>query len=113
MDYEAPTITLVEPSKIHTYGGVITITGRNFGKRSKASAYYGDTKLSVQSLDYSDTFAYLTIPEGDGQQQTLSFTVNGQSDYVITFTHTHLSSLSFSYSISTVYLCLLSMSFLI
>jgi hypothetical protein len=82
LNYQAPVITGVSPRKLHTYGGIITITGRNFGLRSKASAYYGTTKLSVKSTGYTDTLAYITIPAGDGKQQTLKFTVDGQSEYV-------------------------------
>ena len=83
--YEPPSISDVTPTNVHTEGGgVVTISGRNFGPdRDVAAVLYGGAPLLIlNDGSFSHTSMKVVVPEGDGTGSALSVLVDGQIDTV-------------------------------
>ena len=85
VDYAAPTISLITPDAgIPTQGGVLTITGSNFGTpTSFTSVEFGLTTLGPASL--SNTTITVNIPAGEGAGIPVRVSLDGQRSNINTF----------------------------
>ena len=77
--YSKPVITLIEPQELPTQGGEkITITGENFS--TYGEIFVGGNECSVEDGDMDHTTIVCSLPPGNGVDQKVEVTVNGQTN---------------------------------